>query len=436
MKIIGNLRPVANKDYIYLMNSNDGKAVKVESWEIHYGTRILKINKKGIFKFDAATAGLKLKIVGKVLNPKTKQLVDFSQEIIPLAGTPKILSLKWQDQDDRDIGTKTVGYLDKVKLEIKTQNIPLGEKLSITIYEDEYKDGHSESSRNMGTYTSSAVNKYGNAFLYFNNIHLYQKKLNDLDYKDESEHEFYARVVYKDQINRIEDGIQLKVKNELIQLIKPPVTNKAVVVQKQDISLKKNDKKKVNVTFNMFFDGTMNNMTNTKSRVAPNSEPNLAGVFNSISNKKDDSYMNFYSNVALLFMNNLIPKNADIISIYTEGIGTVDKQKDQLPPGGIGSSIKIPTTIPFFNIELFKTGIKDKVRRGIALMSEKSSENYFKNKKEIGKVTINVFGFSRGAAAARYFMSQESQIKSVLKLESKADIQFNFIGLFWTFSSS
>jgi len=67
-------------------------------------------------------------------------------------------------------------------------------------------------------------------------------------------------------------------------------------------------------------------------------------------------------------------------------------------------------------------------------MKEKAEAKYFNNNKLIGKATINVFGFSRGAAAARHFLSQELFITSYLKIPYE-NITFNFIGLFDTVAS-
>ena len=423
MKILREIKPTTNKDYLYSLITDTGKPVTVLDWKVEYNGGILQTNAYGRFKFGTTLSGKTVKLIART---KAGEIIkSHSVTLNILAGVPKIMSLKWQDQYGRDIQKETsIGYLDKIQLLIKTQNIPIGDTLSITVFEDEYEDGHGDSSRNMGTYTTSAVNKNGNAYLYFNNIKIYQKTLNDLDYINEDIHEFYVRVVYRSHIKRIEDGIQIKIKNEPKQYIKPPVTNQPVVVKKPDASLKKEDKKKVNVTFNMFFDGTMNNMINTKARKESNS-PDVKGVFDKKSNKKDDSYMNFYSNVALLFMNNIVKKEENIISIYTEGIGTYDKKSDQVFPGGaMGESILI-----------YLRGVKDKVMRGIAQMKEKAKAKYFDKKIEIGRVTINVFGFSRGAAAARYFMSQEVFIQIGLNLKSLKDISFNFIGLYDTVAS-
>ena len=65
----------------------------------------------------------------------------------------------------------------------------------------------------------------------------------------------------------------------------PDSSNKPVVVGEVDTSIPEIDG--VDVLFNMFFDGTMNNMNNTKSRVEP--DDLHKGVYAEMSNKKDDS---------------------------------------------------------------------------------------------------------------------------------------------------
>lgn len=418
MKILGELKPVINKAYKYSLFSEMGIPVLPYEWEIQYKGRSIKKTKVGLFKFATNLGGQSLKLIAKT--KQNGKLISYFSTINVLAGQPRILKLEWQDNYNRTIakGTK-VGYTDIVKLVIKTANIPIGETLSVTVYEDEYADGHDKSSRNMGTLTTRPVNKYGYARITFNNIQLYQKTLNDADYINESEHEFYVKVHYRSHIDRIEDQIQLIIQNKTESFIKPPVTNNPVVVTAPETKSTKNEKKKVNVTFNMFFDGTMNNMTNTRER------KNKSSTYYKKSDEKDDSYTNFYSNVALLYMNNEVTEKEDIIKIYTEGVGTADKKQDQAFPGGaLGTSISI-----------YMRGIKDKVARGLQQMGEFAKTKYFDNKKEIGKVTINVFGFSRGAAGARYFLSQEEYIHMYLKLKSIKDISFNFIGLFDTVAS-
>ncbi|REC50005.1 phospholipase effector Tle1 domain-containing protein [Chryseobacterium pennipullorum] len=412
MKIIGETRPLTYKSYSYSLLAVTGNP-KVKEWKIEYNGKILSTNAAGTFKFHPNLAGKKVRLIAVVV--KSGKNIEHSIDLFILLGNPKILSIEWQDFRGKPIGKRKVGYLDKIQLAIKTINIPKGDSLEISIYEAE-----TTKDRPMGTSTTSGVDDKGFAYLYFNQLSLYQDALNKKDWIDESEHEYYIKAEYKNYINRTEEKIQLVIQNELAQHVdKPQQTNKPIVVSAPDNKPKQDNKSKRDVVFNMFFDGTMNNMTNTTERIGK------TDVYNRKSNKEDDSYTNFYSNVALLYMNNEVKKNEDIIKIYTEGIGTEDKKKDQTFPGGaLGTGIAI-----------YMRGIKDKVQRGVQQMKDLANEKYFANKISIGKVTINVFGFSRGAAAARYFLSQDSLIAIYLNLKSSKEITFNFIGLFDTVAS-
>jgi hypothetical protein len=133
----------------------------------------------------------------------------------------KIKKITWEDCNFKEIKSK-IGYLDTVYLVIQTEGIPVGDKLSITIWEDEYFDGHGSTSRNMGTLQVS-VGKNGKAELILSTaiLQAYRKKLNDKDWFNESEHEYYIQIKYKNEIDTIEDKTQIKIKNKLEQLIKP-----------------------------------------------------------------------------------------------------------------------------------------------------------------------------------------------------------------------
>ena len=141
--------------------------------------------------------------------------------------------------------------------------IPAGDSVQVTIWEDEGMDGHGDSSRNMGTY-NARVDKYGKAEVHFNNMQVYMKKLNNKDNINESVHEFYAQVKYMGKINTIQDGIQLKVKNEPTKLIQMPLFNSVVTVDIPDKQKKPTQKTGVKVTENVLFDRTINNTKNTK----------------------------------------------------------------------------------------------------------------------------------------------------------------------------
>lgn len=98
----------------------------------------------------------------------------------------------------------------------------------------------------------------------------------------------------------------------------------------------------------------------------------------------DNSLMNDYSNVARMWQ-----CCNESYAIYIEGIGTLDRQKDISAGFQFGSG---------------DTGIRGKVRRGCYELAKKINKELPKETDEVIKVTLDVFGFSRGAAAARNFL--------------------------------
>lgn len=141
---------------------------------------------------------------------------------------------------------------------------------------------------------------------------------------------------------------------------------------------------RLNLTLNIFFDGTTNNKTNTAAREKNKEE------YQKNSNKIDDSYENDYTNIARAYEAISVEESTHK-SVYVEGVGTTDKETDDMLPVGIAQSAG------FWN-----TGIKDKVKKGCelgAIEVQKAAKG-----KPIDLLTINVFGFSRGAATARHFL--------------------------------
>ncbi|TDP03283.1 T6SS phospholipase effector Tle1-like catalytic domain-containing protein [Flavobacterium sp. 245] len=142
---------------------------------------------------------------------------------------------------------------------------------------------------------------------------------------------------------------------------------------------------RLELTLNIFFDGTANNRNNTEAR-----EKSMP-AYQENSNKKDDSYENDYTNVARGY-DAISTEKSTQKSVYVEGVGTTDlKSDDKLPKGLAQTGI------------FWHTGIKDKVKRGCELGGIEVSKA--SKGKPIDLLTINVFGFSRGAATARHFLS-------------------------------
>ncbi|MCA6068473.1 DUF2235 domain-containing protein [Chryseobacterium sp. RG1] len=134
----------------------------------------------------------------------------------------------------------------------------------------------------------------------------------------------------------------------------------------------------IDVSLNLFFDGTLNNKTNT-----------LAGLSDK---KKSGSYANDYSNVARGY-DAIDPDAENQVALYIEGIGTVDGKSDNdtlgFPIRGAGMGID-------------ERGIKAKVTKGCIKGAEVVKKKF--KTKPINILKVNVYGFSRGAAAARHFV--------------------------------
>lgn len=209
MIIHGEKHPLANESYTYTIMGVTGKP-KVKQWKITDNGKELASNTTGIFTFTPTLAGKILKLIA-VVDLYGKDY-DYFIELFIQPAKPMILEVYWLDINNEKIVNRAVAYLDTVKLVIRTRNIPMHDKIKVIIYEDEYADGHDEdTSRNMGTY-DALVDRKGYARITFNNIQVYQKTLNKMDYVNEDEHEFYARILYSNTIDQVKDKIQLRLK--------------------------------------------------------------------------------------------------------------------------------------------------------------------------------------------------------------------------------
>lgn len=144
----------------------------------------------------------------------------------------------------------------------------------------------------------------------------------------------------------------------------------------------------LDITIGIFFDGTLNNKTNTIERVNKTADYKKHGGVPGDNN----SYNNDWSNVARMWDN----YDKDY-GIYIEGIGTEDAKGDETLGYAFGTGA---------------TGIRSKVRKGCEEIVKKV-KNIKSSKKadKIAVLTFDVFGFSRGAAAARNFVYEISKAK-------------------------
>lgn len=185
----------------------------------------------------------------------------------------------------------------------------------------------------------------------------------------------------------VEGKIKTQVKGDYLAFSKENIVHKtsaSLEQQGKKTGVQYKDAKKIDtndspnnlieVSLNLFFDGTQNNKTNTE-----------LGKDYEESNHEDDSYTNDYSNVARGF-DALDPNAENQIAEYIEGIGTEDLKSDTILPGvGLGTG---------------DTGVEAKVTKGCVNAAKKLAKYA---QKDI-HLKVNVYGFSRGATAARHFV--------------------------------
>lgn len=157
-----------------------------------------------------------------------------------------------------------------------------------------------------------------------------------------------------------------------------------------------------NIEVNVFFDGTMNNYYNSKDFRDSNGRVN-----------KGVSYTNGYSNVAIMWRG-FNENQTDRLAFYIDGAGTIRHKSDTW--NMLGSAFAWG-----------KTGIEARVQEAFDLI-----KTYPAIQESEGiALKINVYGFSRGAAYARYFVhlakTQPQKFGGTIKT-----VEINFVGIFDT----
>ncbi|MCJ8154848.1 DUF2235 domain-containing protein [Chryseobacterium sp. SSA4.19] len=117
----------------------------------------------------------------------------------------------------------------------------------------------------------------------------------------------------------------------------------------------------------------------------------------------DNSFSNDFTNVARLYT--CCEQND--YAIYVEGIGTVDNRRDVDDGFQYGSGF---------------TGVRGKVRLGCEKLADRIKNSITKGSnsdKQLKKISIDTFGFSRGAAAARNFSYEINGNKRAEDIEIK-----------------
>lgn len=212
----------------------------------------------------------------------------------------------------------------------------------------------------------------------------------------------------------------------------------------------------VTLTIGVFFDGTGNNRDNTASRLmqfnecsAPSQGVNQKDAqscqdFLEAINKdslSNGSYRGYYSNIhwlnTLYLADQLLTEDQTSAQIktYVSGIGTAAGESDSAIGMGLGTSI-----LGMFEGVVTKT---DQAIKGIKNVITKFMEFNQPADFCIAKIQFDVFGFSRGAAAARHFanrvMEQDPAIASAIEeglggdyYDGKPSGEVRFLGIFDT----
>jgi hypothetical protein len=158
----------------------------------------------------------------------------------------------------------------------------------------------------------------------------------------------------------------------------------------------------------LFFDGTRNNMKNTEAREEYEKlqrdephDPVKAEIYNQLGNRKDNSYENGYSNIAFLSMyyESEVDDQENLRDYtYIEGIATGDHEHDAY----------VADDQDGYAFAMGKAGIEAKVDKGCKFAAKKIKKLIIEQNK-LTQITFEVFGFSRGAAAARSFLNEVRQ---------------------------
>ncbi len=165
-----------------------------------------------------------------------------------------------------------------------------------------------------------------------------------------------------------------------------------------------NAEKSIGIRIGVFFDGTSNNKLNIREYRNPNQGQFwLTKQWHRFKRWSSMSYKSDFSNVAKLsdFYEQGKRENEYFGAVYIEGIATAPRKKDN-DPGGFDDYAAAATGMGEY-------GINGKVERACQKVIEKIQyilrKNGYKNGLKIEALKLDVFGFSRGAAAARRFVS-------------------------------
>lgn len=210
--------------------------------------------------------------------------------------------------------------------------------------------------------------------------------------------------------------------------------NKSATVQTADTGKQTDEEKSVVLKIHVYFDGTagnrynidlMNSGNGSRHEVSPGVTKTREEILKESEidpNDKNNSYNQVYTNIPNMYDMELIKDKSKTITVYIEGVGSRKYGKDDTL---IGSG---------FGLDKNETGIPSKIQRAMQEIIKELNGLELPQNSKIGKAQVTVFGFSRGAATARSFVSYTNQLAGVLGIDA-ADITYKFVGIFDTVCS-
>ncbi|WP_318358411.1 type VI secretion system tube protein TssD [Enterobacter sp.] len=174
-------------------------------------------------------------------------------------------------------------------------------------------------------------------------------------------------------------------------------------------------KREITLVLGVFFDGTGNNAINTqnmlevfKAKHYQISDPDSASILEKtaeemgMTDSEATSYLGYYTNIhwlSTLYDTDLPPEKGIVQQgIYIEGIGTEDGKPDSL----LGQGLGISDTGVIAKTDKAVGFLTSKIQRAIAIIKQDLSPSLI----SVTSLQFDIFGFSRGAAAARHFANR------------------------------
>lgn len=280
------------------------------------------------------------------------------------------------------------------------------------------------------TFNIYRINRYGQMEKYYlielrgatiRPIHL-NYRMNDMDYE-------YISVDYDYILSR-----HLIAGTEFDYLLTPENYNRLFPVVQKTVLPEERPERKVTLVLGIFFDGTGNNAVNTRNMLEALTaqhfdinSPDAATILARNASEKmgisgigAGSYLGYYTNI--YWLNELyekkFPPDSHYIQdvIYVEGIGTRAGEPDNPIGLGLGTA---------------ETGIIAKTDDAVTQLEVgiKKALSQLNGKFVVDTLLFDIFGFSRGAAAARHFANRvQAEDRAIIETISAGMKEYNYRG--------